>query len=245
MVRGIAPIVDFVYPPRCPACGRATGAQTGLCTTCWSELAVPGHPLCTLCSIPLFSDDAYEEAICSQCVEAPPLHDGIFAATIYDDVSRKLILAFKHGRKIALARLLARLVVARLPKDDVARIVIPVPLHRWRLWQRGYNQAALLAQEISLAGHGSCMVDGLIRTRSTPPLGNLPGTQRRDLLAGNIRVKPARRSRIENADVLLVDDVVTTGATNGECVRVLKEAGAKSVIVGCVARAAFLPRKKQ
>ena len=101
------------------------------------------------------------------------MHDGIAAATLYTEVSRKLVLALKHGRRIALAPMLARLIAARLPDPDDSRVIVPVPLHRRRLWQRGYNQAVLLGRQLEKAGHGTMQVDALLRTKPTPSLGGL------------------------------------------------------------------------
>ena len=167
-------------------------------------------------------------------MDKPPLHDGIAAGTLYTDVSRKLVLAYKHGRRIALAPLLAKMIAARLPRSDDERLLIPVPLHRWRLWERGFNQAALLARELEKTGHGSLVVDGLVRTRRTPSLGGMGAKARAKALAGAISVR--RPALVEGRDILLVDDVLTSGATSTACVKALKKAGANSVIIACFAR---------
>ena len=101
----------------------------------------------------------------------PPLHDGIAAGTLYTDTSRKLVLAFKHGGRIAMAPMLARLIAARVPPGSPERLIVPVPLHRWRLWKRGFNQAALLARELEKLGCGTLAVDLLERRKATDSLG--------------------------------------------------------------------------
>ncbi|MEO1731009.1 MAG: ComF family protein [Pseudomonadota bacterium] len=205
---GLAPIVDLVYPPRCPSCGVAVAAHGGLCLECWSEL---------------------EET--SQTSE-------VIAATRYNDMSRQLVLNFKHGGKIALARLLAQLMAARLP--DVNRgeapLLVPVPLHRMRLWERGYNQAALLAEELARLGRGELSVDALKRTKRTPSLGGLGKDERDAALKNAIAVSKSRRQKIAGRDILLVDDVYTSGATSSACAEVLLTVGAKSVRTICFAR---------
>jgi len=236
---GLRPLIDLVYPPRCPLCGDGVAQQGGLCVPCWSTLAIPGEPACVSCGRPFPSDQLGEAARCAPCLANQPRHDGISAGTLYNDASRKLVLAFKHGGKIGLAPLLARLIAARLPlveQGEVQPLIIPVPLHRWRLWRRGYNQAALLARELANLGAGDLLVDGIVRTKQTPPLGGLGRKQRERALAGAIAIKKACGDRIKDRAVILVDDVLTSGATSDACVNALKKAGAKSVRIACFAR---------
>ena len=231
----LAPVVDLVFPPRCPLCGEGLAAQVGLCAACWGELAIPGEPSCASCQRPL-ADGVVDGSTCAVCLADPPRHDGIAAGTLYNEASRKLVLAFKHGHRIALAPMLARLVAAKLP-DEVGEgwIAVPVPLHRWRLWSRGFNQSALLGREIAALRGCRLLVDGLVRTRRTPPLGGLGKKARARMLSGAIAVNPSRASGIKGARIVLVDDVLTSGATTDACVRALKRAGASEVAIACFA----------
>lgn len=235
-VQAIEPVLDFVFPPRCPSCSAGVGRHGGLCGECWAGLAIPSEPWCTLCQRPFGSDGPQEGGVCVPCLAQPPRHDGIFAATLYTPVSRKLILAFKHGRRLAMAPMLARLIAARLPDDSGDRVIVPVPLNRWRLWTRGYNQAALLARELESLGKGRMLVDALERGKRTPSLGGLGAKARRRVLAGAIAIREPARTEVKGRDILLVDDVLTSGATSEACVRVLRKAGAKSVRIACFAR---------
>lgn len=239
-VQAFAPLIDLVYPPRCPICGDATADQGGLCAACWSELVIPGEPACTTCSRPFPSEmDESKGAQCAVCLARPPKHSGIYAGVIYNDASRKLILSFKHGRKIALARQLAELIAAKLPEPNDEQslpILVPVPLHRWRLWRRGYNQSALLAQELEKLRKGIALVDGLIRTKHTPMLGGMRRKQREKTLSGAIRLNFRRAAKLSGQHIILVDDVLTSGATSDACTRVLLKGGARSVSVACFAR---------
>lgn len=234
--QAFAPLVDLVYPPRCPLCGSAIADQDGLCTSCWSELVIPGEPSCASCQRPLGEGERGEGTICAPCMANPATHDGISAATIYNDASRQLVLSFKYGRKIALARMLARQMTARLPTLDGEWLVIPVPLHRWRLWQRGFNQSALLAREIARLRDSELVVDGLLRRKPTPSLGGLGSKERARVLAGAIEANPARAEQLNGAQVLLVDDVMTSGATTNACISALRKAGASKVRISCIAR---------
>ena len=203
-----APLVDLIYPPRCPLCGDAIAAQRGLCTRCWMTLEVP----------------------------ETGSEDGVTAATLYNDTARQLVLNFKHGRKISLAAMMARQIAARLPDLAGEWLAVPVPLHRTRLWQRGYNQSALIARELSRMRDLTLMVDALERPRRTPSLGGLGRSERARVLQGAIIANRARRDSLRGSQVLLVDDVLTSGATSRACKEALHEAGVRRVHVACFSR---------
>lgn len=231
----LAPLVDLVFPPRCPLCGSAISTQTGLCAACWAELAIPGEPACITCGRP-FGEGIPQGTICAPCLGTPPRHDGIAAATLYNDTSRKLVLALKHGNRISLAPMMAGLMAARLGMVGSDWQVVPVPLHRWRLWKRGYNQAAELAREIARHTGARLAVDALVRRKATPSLGGLGKKARKRALTGAIAVNPGQVSRLKGRSIVLVDDVLTSGATSDACVSALKRAGAGKVVVACFAR---------
>lgn len=215
LARHLAPVVDLVYPPRCPSCGVAIASQAGLCAECWSTLVVPDQG--------------------DEVVDGVP----VYAATLYNDTSRRLVLAYKHGGRIALSRLLARLIAAQLPErreGGAPPLLVPVPLHRWRLWSRGFNQAALLARELARMGRGEAAVAALVRHRRTPNLGGLGREARERMLSGAIRLDPRQALRLAGRDVVLVDDVLTSGATSRECIAAIAAAGPASITVACFAR---------
>ena len=231
----LAPVVDFVFPPRCPICGEGVTTHGGLCVECWGTLTIPGKPACEFCGIP-FSGDDFESRACGPCQVSRPMHDGVIAATVYNETSRKLVLALKHGGRIALGPMMARLIAARIDIDIQGWLAVPVPLHRWRLWRRGFNQAAILARETARLKGATLCVDGLIRSRHTPSLGGLGATARSHALEGAMRINDNHRSLIAGAKVLLIDDVLTSGATSDRCVSILKQAGAEKVVIACFAR---------
>ena len=215
---GLSPLVDLVYPPRCPLCGVAVVEQGGLCLECWGQLDTAAHA----------EEMSAQNANLARVV----------AACVYNDASRDLILRFKHGGQIGLARLMARMMASHL--EDVSAghspLLIPVPLHRVRLWGRGYNQAALLARELEKMGKGELRVDSLVRRKRTPSLGGLSKEERRLALRGAINVPDSRFGIVLERDVLLVDDVYTSGATSGACADALRRAGARSVQIVCFAK---------
>ena len=231
----LAPLVDLVFPPRCPLCGEGIASQTGLCAGCWGALVIPGEPACTECSRP-FGDGIPEGSTCGPCLSEPPRHDGIAAATLYNDASRKLVLSLKHGNRVSLAPMMAGLMATKLPFLNRDWLVAPVPLHRWRIWRRGYNQSAELAREICRGTEAPLVVDMLERRKATPSLGGLGKKARKRVLAGSIAVNERRESAIRGASIVLVDDVLTSGATSDACVRSLKRAGAKKVVIACFSR---------
>lgn len=232
----LIPVVDLVFPPRCPLCGAALAEQGGLCIACWSELVIPGEPCCAKCQRPLGTAAGGSEQVCAPCMAHPPRHGGIYSATLYNDTARKLVLAFKHGRRIGLAALLGRLVAARIPRLEGDWLLVPVPLHRWRLWTRGFNQSVLLAREIARRTGQDLLVDGLVRSKRTPALGGLGRAARARTLAGAISVNPARSHALNGARVLLVDDVLTSGATTNACIAALRRAGVADVRIACFSR---------
>lgn len=176
--------------------------------------------------------------LCGACTAAAPLVRRTRAALLYDDASRRLTIAFKHYGRLSLRPLLVqwlRRAAAELLDD--ADVVVPVPLHRWRLLHRGYNQSVLLARGLVADEPSRFVPDLLVRHRSTKPQQGLGNAERRsNVTAAAFRVRPAARSRLEGAQVLLVDDVLTTGATRDACARVLLREGAAAVDAVCLAR---------
>jgi ComF family protein len=232
----LSPLIDLVMPPRCPLCGEGISAQGGLCGDCWSELQIPGEPWCQCCQRPFGNDSRGGDMICGPCLAQPPAHDGIAAATLYNDASRQLVLSLKHARRIALAPMMARLMAARIGTLEGEWVLVPVPLHRARLWHRSFNQAALLARAVGKQLKLPVCVDGLIRKRATPSLGGLGAKARQRTVAAAIVPNENRREELRGAQVILVDDVLTSGATSSACMVALRKAGASKVRIACFAR---------
>lgn len=228
-------IVDFALPPRCPGCGAITGEPHRFCLDCWRSLTFLGEPCCTCCGLP-FAFAGAGEAECGRCLAEPPPFDWLRAAVAYGDVSRQVALKLKYSGRPGLAETLAHFMLRHVRAGQGDAILVPVPLHRWRIWRRGYNQAALIASALSRRTGLATGLDLLSRTRPTPPLRGLGRRERALAVRGAFEVTAQAKGRLAGRPVLLVDDVYTSGATAAACARALKRGGAASVDVLCWAR---------
>ena len=216
-------MLDFGLPARCGGCGTIVDDIDSFCGGCWKELDfLQGG--CTVCGLPL---EATEAEVCAACLTKPPRLDRIRAAVAYDDISRSIALRLKYGRKVGLARTMSRYMKPLIGELPPEALLVPVPLHRSRLWRRGFNQSVLVARELSKRTGVPVAVDALTRVRATPPLKGLNMRQRRRTVAGAFR--PSGNVDLRGRTVILVDDVMTTGSTANACARILKRAGAERV----------------
>ena len=230
----LRPILDFALPPRCPGCGTVTQEPHRFCLACWSALTFLGEPCCARCALPFDYGEA-AEVICGRCLAEPPAFDRLRAAVAYGDIARAVALKLKYGGRPGVAETMARF-MARHLGGAPAPILAPVPLHRWRIWRRGYNQAALIAGALARDAGLEAQLDLLERVKATPVLRNMNPRERKEKLRGAFRVNPKRKAGLEGRAVILVDDVFTSGATANACARVLRRAGAARIEVLCWAR---------
>lgn len=229
--------LNLLYPPLCIGC-RAQVAEPGnLCAVCWQNIDFLDGPACQCCGLP-FDLDPGSDTLCAACLADPPSFDHARAVMRYNEKSRGPILALKHADRLDLAPAFARwLDRAGQSLLDEADAIVPVPLHRRRLWSRRYNQAAELARGLGQLSGKPVEPMALRRIRATPSQGAMPSAKaRRRNMRGAFQVPPEQYSAVKDRAILLVDDVMTTGATADACTRALKRAGVRKVSVLALAR---------
>ena len=232
--RGVA---DLLLPPLAHDSPEAA-ASAGMTPRAWSRVAFLEDPVCDGCGAGFEMDGGpFAAARCAACLAQPYAFDRARAACVYDDASRGLILKFKHGDQQPFAPLFARWIArSAAPMLDQADAVVPVPLHRLRLLSRRFNQAAEIARPLARDAGLDYLPDALIRTTHTTTQGGKSARGRRLNVRKAFEVSEAGRRRIKGRRILLVDDVLTTGATAEACARALIEAGARAVDLAVVAR---------
>lgn len=223
---------DFALPPRCPGCGEVVDGDHRFCLDCWRRLDFMPDEGCTACGRPM---DGAVGLHCGPCIAHPPAHDGVRAAVAYGEIARALALKLKYSGRPAVAEIIAAQLVRHVD-PALNGVLVPVPLHRWRIWRRGYNQSALIAAAIGRRTGAEVQIETLLRTRATPVLRGLGAAGRAKAVRGAFAVSKERRESLKGRHVWLVDDVHTSGATANACARTLKRAGAAKVVVLCWAR---------
>jgi len=233
---GISRITDFLLPPLCLGCRRHVSAHDALCGECWSRVDFIVEPYCDVLGIPLGYSTG-DRIVSAAALANPPVYDRARAVAHYDGVMRDLVHSLKYGDRHEGVKLMSRWLDhagAELLSD--ADVIIPVPLARTRLWSRRFNQAALLAQKLAVARDIHANPFALERTRRTMSQVGLSADQRKRNVAGAFEVPTSQRPVVAKRNILLIDDVVTTGATANACARALKKVGAARVDVLALAR---------
>jgi ComF family protein len=229
--------VGLVYPPACIACGAATGEAHGLCAACWAGVPFIERPYCERLGTPFVADLGVGPLLSPGAIADPPVFERARAVARYEGAARDLVHRLKYNDRLELSgpmgRLMAQAGAELLAEADV---LVPVPLHRIRLWRRRFNQAMALGQVVSARSGVPCDPFLLARVKRTKPQIGLTRPQRQENLQGALRVPEEAKTRLAGLRVVLVDDVLTTGATANAAARALLRGGAKSVDVLAFAR---------
>ncbi len=222
-------LADLALPPQCLACRAPVTGMGSLCPGCWSRLKLIERPYCARLGIP-FAYDLGAGALSAEAIADPPPFDRCRAVAVYDDVARQLVHGLKYRDRLDLARWMAGW-MARAGAELTAEadVVVPVPLHRRRLWWRRYNQSALLARTVAEVARKPLAAGALIRIRATVQQVGLSAGERDRNVRGAFRVPVEQKPAVAGRRVLLVDDVLTTGATIRAATRTLLRAGAEAV----------------
>ncbi len=227
--------LNLLFPPRCPACRVTVDAPHQFCRDCFASLSFIADPQCVLCGFP-FEYDLGQGAICGHCMHDAPPYMAARAALKYDEYSAHLITGFKyadHTQHVMLYADLMRRAGAEFLKQ--VDLIVPVPLHPRRLRERKFNQATLLAYAVGRDDY-PVLPDALLRVKHTPQQAGLTRNQRLNNVRGAFRVNHRHAARLRGTRVLLVDDVMTTGATLKACSKILLGAGVRDVYVLTLAR---------
>ncbi|MBU2981079.1 ComF family protein [Lentibacter algarum] len=234
---GLQTIVQTLYPSSCLNCGVSIESQSGLCSKCWLNSPFIAGLVCNYCGAPLPGKSAHTET-CDDCLASPRPWTAARACLLYQDNTRKLIWDLKYGDRSEIATAAGGWLFAALqPILPQNPLLVPVPLHWTRLLRRKYNQSALLSKALADTGRYQNMPDALKRVRRTPSLAKLDYEERQACLKGAIQVNQAKAQILEHRNIVLIDDVMTTGATLSAAAEALKEHSVGSISAVFVARA--------
>ena len=222
-------LIETVYPPQCVACEAATGEAHALCARCWSDIRFITKPYCQRLGTP-FAVDFGTEMLSPAAIADPPRFDRARAVALHEGTAKELVARFKYGERLDLTRLMARMMTsAGADLLNEADLIIPVPMHRLRLFRRRYNQAALLANEIGRISGKPVALQALMRVKRTPQQVGLNRAQRRANLAGAFAMLAEGKLAVHGRHIVVIDDVRTTGSTLNACAHILRKAGAARI----------------
>ena len=228
--------LNLILPPRCAFSGEIVSHPGEISSDIWRALKFISDPYCMCCGRP-FAFEIQGETLCGGCLQDPPEFSKCRAPLVYDDISRSLVLKFKHADQMHIVTtFLPWMIRSGAELFEHTDLILPVPLHRWRLLKRRYNQAAVIAQMLAKEVKIMCNVEALQRQKATVSQGFMKADQRRKNVKDAFCINPKQEEVLQGKNILLIDDVYTTGATVRECARVLLAHGVKEVNVLALAK---------
>lgn len=233
--------LHLIFPPQCMMCDTLLSTDFGVCGECWSQIDFVSGTSCYLCGVRLLGHDQNAPACCDDCLSTPRPWSGGTSVFMYGDLGRKMVLGLKHGDRTELAEICGPWLGAKIGSMECdTPVLVPVPLHRHRLLTRRYNQSALLAGHAAKYLKCEWIPDALIRHRKTPSLDGKSKEERFAILANSIlaNAKFDLKDRTKDRTIVLIDDVMTSGATLGACADECYKAGARDVKIATLARVA-------
>ena len=230
------PSLDIIYPPRCSSCHAYVATQDSLCPSCWKGIRFSHPPYCSICHVPI-PKNISSTALCAQCLLVKPPYAQLRFAIYYRQIGRKLITRFKYYDDTHIRKLFAKWM--RYIGQEIlteADIMTVVPVHKWRLLIRRYNQVALLAENLRTATSSCYIPDLLFKKKYTKPQAHLTKTERLTNVKNAFSFNKKYTEKVTDKTILLIDDVVTTGATIYACSQILLQYQVKKIYVLALAR---------
>jgi len=229
-------ILNTIFPPRCLICDKNTDVANLMCSSCWSNITFISDPKCLKCGSP-FPYNTLNDNICHYCLEDKPKFDTAVSAIRFDEHSEPLIHNFKYYGKNQGCNQLATLMLNSYgDKINAIDIICPIPMHKDKIQKRKYNQAALLAKAIKTISNKDYYADLLIKTRQSQSQSGLSKEDRKTNVKNTFKINSALKKCIINKNILIIDDVLTTGSTASECSKILKRNGARKISILTIAR---------
>ncbi|MBR2141088.1 MAG: ComF family protein [Rickettsiales bacterium] len=218
-------VITIIYPDVCLSCGKILDSE-GFCVNCWKELVFIKKPYCFLCGRPL-DINSQMGLICADCINKKYYFDRVFSVFVYNRVIAKAIFRFKFNRKTFLSKFFAKFLNNKLKEcNEKIDFIVPIPMNVMKLRNRGYNQAVLLAKDLSKMVKIPCIYDLIIKTKNTKAQSSLSHKERKFNLKLAFKLNEKYKDIVKNKNILIVDDVFTTGSTANECSKILKKSGA-------------------
>lgn len=237
LLRALGAVADVFYPPGCSACGAVAGAHRGLCGGCWSKIRFIERPYCDVLGLP-FSHDLGSGILSAEAIANPPVFDRLRSVALHEGVARDLVHGLKYRDRTDLAPMMAGWMLrAGDGFVETADAIVPVPLHRFRMMSRKFNQAAELSRHLARLADRPLLAATLLRVKRTSQQVGLGQKARVENVRSAFRIAEGKQSDIFGRRIVLIDDVYTTGATVSAAAKVLKKAGAADVTVLTFARA--------